>query len=315
MIIVIFAVVVSLFKTGCGTAVAGVFRGSSGQRVDRRIQILQEQYDSLVMDNAVLQMRYQQLEERLTYQEKHGIAYIVVSGGYTDWSQCEVTCGGGTQTRYKLCGEDGKNCTQTQESRSCNTQECPISAGGAMYVRYGRTTCPENGTDMVYTGYVSGSRYTHSGGGVNYLCLPVDPVFGPVNSELPIIHATYIYGAEYEVFGEGVSQTLFGDELAQHDVPCAVCRSRERSSVFVFPAMYECHDGWHSEYNGYLVSGYYTHQSQKTIECMDSHSEKIDGGSANLNGALFYPVVTKSGVLPSPPYLDDHVVPCSVCTK
>jgi len=51
----------------------------------------------------------------------------LVNGGWTDWSTCSVTCGGGTQTRTctnpaPYCG--GADCTGAS-SQSCNTQVCP----------------------------------------------------------------------------------------------------------------------------------------------------------------------------------------------
>ena len=50
----------------------------------------------------------------------------------------------------------------------------PIS-GGALYTRWGKTTCPGTpGTELVYSGLAGGSLYSHSGGGANYLCLPED---------------------------------------------------------------------------------------------------------------------------------------------
>ena len=52
------------------------------------------------------------------------------------------------------------------------------SAGGAVYTRWGRTTCPNvTGTQLVYAGRAAGSHYAHKGGGANYLCLPNDPSY------------------------------------------------------------------------------------------------------------------------------------------
>ena len=51
-----------------------------------------------------------------------------------------------------------------------------LSAGGAIYTRWGRTTCPETpGTELVYEGLAGGSDFNQYGGGANYLCLPNDP--------------------------------------------------------------------------------------------------------------------------------------------
>ena len=43
-------------------------------------------------------------------------------------------------------------------------------AGGTVYIRRGRTTCPNiSGTELVYQGIAAGSWYSHTGVGANYL--------------------------------------------------------------------------------------------------------------------------------------------------
>ncbi|XP_053374036.1 uncharacterized protein LOC123532600 [Mercenaria mercenaria] len=49
---------------------------------------------------------------------------------------------------------------------------------GNTYVRWGRTQCPGNGTEMVYKGYAGGGHYNKQGAASNYLCLPEVPVWG-----------------------------------------------------------------------------------------------------------------------------------------
>ncbi|KAL5009422.1 hypothetical protein ScPMuIL_013496, partial [Solemya velum] len=49
--------------------------------------------------------------------------------------------------------------------------------GGATFVRWGRTICSENETELVYHGIVAGPKYSDKGGGSEYICLamPVGP--------------------------------------------------------------------------------------------------------------------------------------------
>lgn len=58
-----------------------------------------------------------------------------VNGNWTqweDWRQCSVSCGGGTQSRGRTCTNPppqfgGRDCTgESQNTRSCNDQPCPI---------------------------------------------------------------------------------------------------------------------------------------------------------------------------------------------
>ncbi|XP_061184989.1 SCO-spondin-like [Saccostrea echinata] len=61
-----------------------------------------------------------------------------IDGGYTDWTQwdtCTVTCGGGSQERYRNCTNPvpqygGADCTGVDaEIQVCNTNNCPIDGG------------------------------------------------------------------------------------------------------------------------------------------------------------------------------------------
>ena len=44
------------------------------------------------------------------------------------------------------------------------------------YIRWGKSSCPNiTSTQLVYTGRAGGTAYASSGGGVEKLCLPLDP--------------------------------------------------------------------------------------------------------------------------------------------
>ena len=183
-------------------------------------------------------------------------------------------------------------------------------SGRVTYVRWGRTTCPDTtGTELVYTGRAAGSHYSHKGGGGNYQCIVEDPEnfdFGPGTAE-----ASYIYGAEYEMYGNIPSSSL---RLHQHDVPCSVCYVAERETVLIIPGKYTCPQNWVREYYGYLMTERYGH-NRSTFECVDVAAETITGGHANHNGALFYHVEPRCGSLPCPPYDPQKEMTCAVCTR
>ena len=183
-------------------------------------------------------------------------------------------------------------------------------SGGATYIRWGRTTCPNvEGTELVYRGRAAGSYYSHSGGGANYQCITEEPQtfnFGPGT-----VKAAYIYGAEYEMIGNVPSSSIRNHD---QNVPCAVCYIAPRETVLMIPGRYTCPSDWTREYYGYLMSERYSHH-RSTFECMDVTPETIPGGHTNQNGALFYHIEPRCGSLPCPPYNEQKELTCAVCSK
>ena len=185
----------------------------------------------------------------------------------------------------------------------------PSSGGGVTYVRWGRTTCPNiTGTELVYTGRAAGSYYDHSGGGGNYQCVVEDP--DNFDFGVGTVTASYMYGAEYQMFGNIPSSNL---PLNDHDVPCSVCYV-ERETVLMVPGKYTCPLNWVREYYGYLMAERNSH-FRSTFECVDVDTETIIDGEANLNGATFYHVEPRCGSLPCPPYEEQKEMTCAVCTR
>ena len=186
----------------------------------------------------------------------------------------------------------------------------PTKSAGAVYVRWGRTTCPNiTGTELVYTGRAAGSHYSNSGGGSNFQCLVEDPEnfdFGPMSAR-----ASYMYGAEYETTG---NVPLSNRPLQNENVPCAVCYVSSRATVLMVPGKYSCPPRWTREYYGYLMSERYNHY-RSTYECVDAEPEGVPGGGDNENGALFYHVEPRRGSLPFPPYRAEKEITCAVCTR
>ena len=172
-------------------------------------------------------------------------------------------------------------------------------------------SCPDNGTELVYDGYVGGSPYTHTGSAVNYVCLPKDPTWSHYKDGLDS-DGPHIYGSEYQI-GGGKDREFFNKDLYDQDVPCAVCRTK-RSSVLMIPARNQCYDGWTLEYKGYLVGGHYGHAAASEVVCIDGEPEIIQGGASNHNGKLFYQAEAKCGSLKCPPYVEGRELTCAVCS-
>ena len=174
---------------------------------------------------------------------------------------------------------------------------------GTVYVRWGHDRCP-SGADLVYSGRVGGTYYTHSGGGSNPQCLPMTPQpLSPIGGSQSGTRA-YMYGAEYQTITH-VSN--------DYEMPCAVCYASERSTVYMVPARYSCPSGWNREYYGYLMTANYKHQ-RTMYTCIDREFKTI-GSKQDVNGMLFYFVIFKCGSLPCSSYGSSQELSCAVCSK
>ncbi len=178
-------------------------------------------------------------------------------------------------------------------------------SGGVVYTRWGNSTCPSvSGTELIYTGRVGGSHYTHAGA-ANYLCLPLDPEY-TLPSRSGVQGHMYLYGAEYENPVQGTDD---------HNVPCAVCFVSSRLTILMVPAKTSCPQNWTEEYDGYLMSEHHSHHPSM-FQCVDKGQESVPGSSADTDGALFYHVeATCDTGIPCPPYNTEEEVNCVVCTK
>ena len=182
------------------------------------------------------------------------------------------------------------------------------TAGGVVYTRWGRTTCPTtSGTQLVYAGKAAGSWYRHSGGAADYLCLPDDPNYLRYTNGVQVSRS-YLYGAEYEPW-DSAPLSAVGD----HNVPCAVCYASTRGTVMMIPGKTVCPSSWTREYYGYLMTQQHNFQRTKH-ECVDHSPQSIPGSASNTNGALFYHVEARCHGI-CPPYTDGRELTCTVCTK
>lgn len=185
---------------------------------------------------------------------------------------------------------------------------------GTTYIRWGRTTCPANGSDVTYTGYAAGSSYEHTGAAASMLCLPEDPDWDLGKYSDANEPYAFVFGAEYEENTER-SDRLIGNTHSNQNVPCVVCNVRSRSSHIMVPGKTKCPGGWTMEYYGYLMSGHYGHKRASDYYCIDMEPEDIPGGAKNEIGYLLYFVESYCGSLMCPPYVHRRELPCIVCTK
>ena len=180
--------------------------------------------------------------------------------------------------------------------------------GGAVYVRWGRTSCPTGqGTQLVYSGRAGGSHYTQKGGGANHLCMPDNPEHLQYRSG---VGYSYVYGVEYDPTS---SQPL--SSVDNHNVPCAVCFAATRDTILMIPAKLTCPTNWTLEYTGYLMAEAYSHH-RSTYECVDKNPDSVPGLDAWSGvSALFYHVEPNCAGLSCPPYDAQKELTCVVCSR
>ncbi|VDI84115.1 Hypothetical predicted protein [Mytilus galloprovincialis] len=213
----------------------------------------------------------------------------------------------------KLTEVENQQIAGTKKIAEVENQLLKSKEKGVTYIRWGKTRCDgSNTTETIYSGQVGGGHYTLSGASVNYICLPNDP-----DAEQPLKKNPYyafLYGEEYEIFDHNQPKGLRSG-IGQHDVACAACLTKSKTSSIMIPGRKTCYNGWTKEYEGILMAGYQSHPAASEYACVDRDAEAIAGGSKNENGILFYPVKTACGSLKCPPYAADTDVLCVVCAK
>ena len=180
-------------------------------------------------------------------------------------------------------------------------------SGGVVYTRWGKSSCPNvPGTELVYAGNAGLSYYGHRGRGVNYLCMPRNPVYSFEYRSGVQGHA-YVYGVEYE-------QPVVGG-AHQHNAVCAVCLATTREIVLMIPAKTTCPSSWITEYSGYLMTERYSHH-RSTFECVEKNPESVSASSLDRPSGHFYHIEAHCDTsLPCPPYNNYKELTCVVCTK
>lgn len=187
----------------------------------------------------------------------------------------------------------------------------PTVTAGTTYIRWGRTTCPGNGSDIVYKGFTAGSHYSSKGAATTYLCLPEEPIWNAYDDTEQT--SAKVWGTEYE-FHYRNQQSFVGNDIKDKDAPCCVCYTN-RPTVLMIPGRNLCYAGWTLEYQGYLVGGYDDHNAATEFVCLDEKPEGLVDTVSNDNGKLFYFTEAKCGSLKCPPYVNGRELTCAVCSK
>ena len=175
-------------------------------------------------------------------------------------------------------------------------KDCPQQV--VTYIRWGNKTCPY-GANTIYKGVAIGGRYDLKGSPSNMLCSPHDamryPKYQGGNQRA--------YGVEYRVSGDH-------NHANCRNMPCTLCEATRRSDKIMIPSHYVCPDGWHKEYNGYIMAGSNSQEGSSMYYCIDKAMEQIESSGSCDNVHHFYTVysyaINNSGA---------YELPCVVCTK
>ena len=174
-----------------------------------------------------------------------------------------------------------------------NTKDCPQQV--VTYIRWGNTTCPY-GANTIYKGTAVGGHAGHKGAPSNMMCLPPDQMRYS-NNQGGIQPAYYV---EYQTSGSL-------NHVDSGNTPCSLCEATGRGDKIMIPSHYVCPEGWHKEYNGYIMSGLYSQEGSSMYYCIDENLEQIKGTGGDDSGYDLYPVYIGA--------INGYALSCVVCTK
>ena len=177
------------------------------------------------------------------------------------------------------------------------TKDCPQQV--VTYIRWGNTTCPY-GANTIYKGIAVGGNYNHVGAPSNLMCLPHNPMHYSNGQRGNGI----AYPVEYRVSGPI-------NHADSRNMPCSLCEATGRDDKIMIPSHYVCPDGWHKEYNGYIMAGHHGHKGGSMYYCIDENLEQVPGSGNSDTIQLFYTVQVTGSYAPS----DGYALSCVVCTK
>ena len=180
------------------------------------------------------------------------------------------------------------------------------SDAGTTYVRWGHRSCPF-GVSLLYSGRASGAKWNEEGGTSDYLCLPDKPLYESAFTS----GSSKLLGVEYQTWPHNNIQS------GRENMPCALCFVSDRTAMFVQPASPRCPGGWTREYRGYLMSAAANNSGRRASICVERGALAIPGSLPNINPALAYVLSAEctNSELKCPPYVDERVLSCAVCTK
>jgi hypothetical protein len=163
---------------------------------------------------------------------------------------------------------------------ACATCLPPLGSG-AVYTRWGSRECPQSSTRL-YEGFMAGG-----GGGYNFVCLHPDPQH-PAGHSDQFELGDALYGVQYASTG-----AVYTDE-GEGYAACAVCQPMDGAvDVYTQWGRTSCSNEHRTEYNGWVMSQWRSHENVEENVCVDSERARrldraSDGLSADPAMALLY---------------------------
>eukprot|EP01050_Picozoa_sp_SAG11_P008209 SAG11_NODE_712_length_7637_cov_13.877554_2_plen_842_part_01 len=184
-----------------------------------------------------------------------------------------------------------------------------MGAVGAVYPRWGSSTCPEGHATM-YNGYMVGSQSGSSGGGSNYMCL--SSRIGLDQYDWTSHSGADVYRAEYYFHSSGTPLSSLSS-LAHFDAVCSMCQTPGRPWSLMIPGTDSCPNGSELDYSGYVMSEKHSHWRMEFI-CVDDTVEGVYGSDGDATSAGLYPATTSDGFGSAGGYVDHREVACVQCS-
>ena len=178
------------------------------------------------------------------------------------------------------------------------TKDCPQQV--VTYIRWGNTTCPY-GANTIYKGVAAGGHVCYKGAPSNMLCIHPDPMCYP-NDQVGDVLAGPV---EYQTSG-AINHVDSGN------MPCSLCEATGRGDKIMIPSRYVCPDGWHKEYNGYIMAGLHNQEGSSMYYCIDENLEQIKGSGGDHDGSDLYTIYASGAFVPR---ISNYALSCVVCTK
>ena len=163
----------------------------------------------------------------------------------------------------------------------------------------GNTTCPY-GANTIYKGTAVGGLHNSGTSPSNLMCLPYDTV----DNSSRVGRHDIAYAVEYQVGG-------VLNHANCRNMPCALCEATGRDDQIMIPSHHVCPDGWHKEYNGYIMAGHAGHKGGSMYHCIDEALEQVKGSGSCESLNLLYLVGASRSYVPTTGY----ALSCVVCTK